>query len=366
MSTEKSTTDKASVLMIYTGGTIGMIENPENGALEAFDFRYIEEHVPEIKRFGFAIETISFDPVKDSSEMGPDSWVKIVEIIRDNYDAYDGFVVLHGTDTMAYTASGLSFMLEDLGKPVVLTGSQLPIGQLRTDGKENLITAIEIAAAKDEDGYPYVTEVCVLFDNLLFRGNRCTKVSSDQFAAFASPNYPPLARVGINIHYDRKVRLAPPKEGRPLRARTSLDSRVVILKLFPGISEAVVRGVLATPGVKGVVLETFGSGNAPCSLWFLQALKEAVDRGIVIVNVTQCMVGSVQMKRYETGIKLIGAGVVSGYDSTTESAVAKLMLLLGDGRTCTEVKQLMETNLRGEFTIDHNKPDECAAVSLWD
>nr|WP_052101772.1 type I asparaginase [Porphyromonas cangingivalis] len=359
-------TDRASVLIIYTGGTIGMIENPHNGALEAFDFEYIEQHVPEIKRFNFKINTLSFDPVMDSSDMGPDSWVKIAEIIRDHYEDYDGFVVLHGTDTMAYTASGLSFMLENLTKPVVLTGSQLPIGQLRTDGKENLITAIEIAAAKDADGKPYVNEVCVLFDSLLLRGNRCTKISADQFSAFASPNYPPLARVGINIHYDRRMRLSPPTEGKSLKVKMSYDSNVVFLKLFPGISESVISSILNIKGLKGVVMETFGSGNAPCSSWFLNALKEATDRGIVIVNVTQCMVGNVEMTRYETGIKLIGAGVLCGYDSTPESAVAKLMMLLGTGRPLDEIKRLMMTSLRGEFTVDHNQ-DECScAVSLFD
>ncbi|MDO4771137.1 asparaginase [Porphyromonas sp.] len=362
----KTTSTQSSVLIIYTGGTIGMIENPYNGALEAFDFKYIEEHVPEIKRFNFKINTISFNPVKDSSDMGPDSWVKIVEIIRDNYDAYDGFVILHGTDTMAFTASGLSFMLENLSKPVVLTGSQLPIGQLRTDGKENLITAIEIAAARDAEGRPYVNEVCVLFDSLLLRGNRCTKISADQFSAFSSPNYPPLASVGINIHYNRKVRIAPPTEGKALKVQTSYDSNVVIFKIFPGMSEAVVTSILNTEGLKGVVMETFGSGNAPCSPWFLNALKDATDRGIVVVNVTQCMVGNVEMKRYETGIKLVDAGVLSGYDSTPESAVAKLMMLLGSGRSLDEVKRLMETCLRGEFTADYNQDDCCGAVCLFD
>lgn len=366
MDTKTTTPDRASVLIIYTGGTIGMIENPHSGALEAFDFEYIEQHVPEIKRFNFKINTLSFNPVKDSSDMGPDSWVQIVELIQQHYDDYDGFVVLHGTDTMAYTASGLSFMFENLSKPVVLTGSQLPIGQLRTDGKENLITAIEIAAAKDADGRPYVSEVCVLFDSLLLRGNRCTKISADQFSAFASPNYPPLARVGINIHYDRKVRLTPPDAGRTLKVKTSYDSNVVFVRLFPGISESVIRSILDIPGLKGVVMETFGSGNAPCSPWFLSALKEATSRGIVIVNVTQCMVGHVEMKRYETGIKLIDAGVICGYDSTPESAVAKLMMLLGSGRPLEDVKTLMKKSLRGEVTVDYDQDDCVKAVTLFD
>ena len=305
--------EKASILLIYTGGTIGMIENPETGELESINFQHLKDNMPELKKLGYSVATIQFDPPMDSSEMGPDSWMKIVKIIADNYQKYDGFVVLHGTDTMSYTASALSFMLENLSKPVILTGSQLPIGMLRTDGKENLITAIEIAAAK-ENGLPLVPEVCIFFENDLLRG------------------YHPVSRKPLKPHY-------------------LLDRNIAILKLFPGISPQVVESILNIPGLKGVVMETFGSGNAPCEEWFLNMLKEAVDRGIVIVNVTQCRAGSVEMHRYETGHKLLEAGVTSGFDSTTESAVTKLMFLFGHGLTPDEVKEHMNCSLIGEVSI---------------
>ena len=316
--------EKASILLIYTGGTIGMIENPETGVLESFNFQHLKDNMPELKKLGYSVATIQFDPPMDSSEMGPDSWMKIVKIIADNYQKYDGFVVLHGTDTMSYTASALSFMLENLSKPVILTGSQLPIGMLRTDGKENLITAIEIAAAK-ENGLPLVPEVCIFFENDLLRGNRTSKINADNFNAFRSR--------------------------KPLKPHYLLDRNIAILKLFPGISPQVVESILNIPGLKGVVMETFGSGNAPCEEWFLNMLKEAVDRGIVIVNVTQCRAGSVEMHRYETGHKLLEAGVTSGFDSTTESAVTKLMFLFGHGLTPDEVKEHMNCSLIGEVSI---------------
>ena len=343
---------RPSVLLIYTGGTIGMIENPSNGALEAFDFDYIEQHVPEIKRFGFCINTISFHPVIDSSDMGPECWVKIVEIIKRHYSGYDGFVVLHGTDTMAYTASALSFMLQNLRKPVVLTGSQLPIGKLRTDGKENLITSIEIAAAKDEHGEPYVHEVCVLFDNLLLRGNRSSKVCSDRFEAFASSNYPALAQVGINIHYERPLMLPLPAEGSELKTFTRLDTNVMILKLFPGIPRHIVHSTFHTEDTRAIILETYGSGNAPSDEWFINEVREAVERGVIVVNVTQCDLGMVEMQRYETGLKLMSAGVISGYDSTSEAAAAKLMYLLGQDLSTEEIKKLMVQDIVGEITRD--------------
>ena len=353
-SISSASSNAPSVLLIYTGGTIGMIANPETGVLEAFDFEYIEQHVPEIQRFGYHIDTISFKSAIDSSDMGPACWVDIVRIIEKHYEQYDGFVVLHGTDTMAYTASALSFMLEHLSKPVVLTGSQLPIGMLRTDGKENLIASLEIAAARDEQGLPYVSEVCVLFNDLLLRGNRTTKTCADQFAAFASPNLPALAEVGIDIHYDRA--LLRPAAGTPLKCHTVLNEHVVVLKLFPGISASTVRGILNTEGLKGVVLETYGSGNAPTSDWFINEIRQAVQRGIVIVNVTQCTRGTVVMHRYDTGNRLLCAGVVSGYDSTTEAAVTKLMFLLGQGIPTEEVKRLLQTDLAGELTLEHNLP----------
>ena len=258
--------EKASILLIYTGGTIGMIENPETGVLESFNFQHLKDNMPELKKLGYSVATIQFDPPMDSSEMGPDSWMKIVKIIADNYQKYDGFVVLHGTDTMSYTASALSFMLENLSKPVILTGSQLPIGMLRTDGKENLITAIEIAAAK-ENGLPLVPEVCIFFENDLLRGNRTSKINADNFNAFRSYNYPALAHAGIYIKYDLP-QVYHPVSRKPLKPHYLLDRNIAILKLFPGISPQVVESILNIPGLKGVVMETFGSGNAPCEEWF--------------------------------------------------------------------------------------------------
>lgn len=341
--------NKASILLIYTGGTIGMIENPETGVLESFNFEHLKDNMPELRKLGYSVSSIQFDPPMDSSEIGPDSWAKLVKIIADNYSNYDGFVILHGTDTMAFTASALSFMLENLSKPVILTGSQLPIGMLRTDGKENLITAIEIAAAK-ENGVPVVPEVCIFFENHLMRGNRTTKINADHFNAFRSFNYPALARAGIYIKYDTNL-VYHPVSRKPLKPHYLFDRNIVILKLFPGISPEVIHSVLHIPGLKGVVMETFGSGNAPTGEWFLDMLKEAVQRGIVIVNVTQCTAGSVEMHRYETGQKLLDCGVVSGYDSTTESAVAKLMFLFGHGLSPSEVKEHMNCSLIGEITI---------------
>ena len=307
--------EKASILLIYTGGTIGMIENPETGVLESFNFQHLKDNMPELKKLGYSVATIQFDPPMDSSEMGPDSWMKIVKIIADNYQKYDGFVVL----------------------------------MLRTVGKENLITAIEIAAAK-ENGLPLVPEVCIFFENDLLRGNRTSKINADNFNAFRSYNYPALAHAGIYIKYDLP-QVYHPVSRKPLKPHYLLDRNIAILKLFPGISPQVVESILNIPGLKGVVMETFGSGNAPCEEWFLNMLKEAVDRGIVIVNVTQCRAGSVEMHRYETGHKLLEAGVTSGFDSTTESAVTKLMFLFGHGLTPDEVKEHMNCSLIGEVSI---------------
>ena len=290
-----------SVLLIYTGGTIGMIENPETGALENFNFDQLLRHVPELKRFNYRISSYQFDPPIDSSDMEPSFWAKLVKIINYNYDNFDGFVILHGTDTMAYTASALSFMLENLSKPVILTGSQLPIGTLRTDGKENLITSIEIAAAKDNHGNAMVPEVCIFFENHLMRGNRTTKINAENFNAFRSYNYPPLARVGIHIKYEPHL-IRPTDKLKPLIPHYLFDTNVVILTLFPGIQERVVESLLKVEGLKAVVLKTFGSGNAPQKPWFLNLLKDATDRGIIIVNITQCSSGAVEMERYETEI----------------------------------------------------------------
>lgn len=338
-----------SVLLIYTGGTIGMIENPETGALENFNFERLLKYVPELKRFNCHLSAEQFDPPIDSSDMEPRYWAKLVEIIDSHYDRVDGFVILHGTDTMSYTASALSFMLENLSKPVILTGSQLPIGMLRTDGKENLITSIEIAAAKNPDGTAIVPEVCIFFENHLMRGNRTTKINAENFNAFRSFNYPPLARAGIHIKYE-PGRIRQPETSKPLKPHYLFDTNVVILTLFPGIQEGIIASLLHVPGLKAVVMKTFGSGNAPQKPWFIQQLKDATDRGIILVNITQCSSGAVEMERYETGIQLLQAGVISGYDSTPECAVTKLMFLLGHGLSNQEVREKMNSCLIGEIT----------------
>lgn len=340
----------ASVLLIYTGGTIGMVENAETGALEPFNFSHLRSNVPEMKRLNFNVETYLFDPPLDSSDISPDNWKEITRVVQDNYTKYDGFVILHGTDTMAYTASAMSLMMENLTKPVIFTGSQLPIGKLRTDGKENLITALEIAADKDSSRYPVAPEVCVYMQNLLMRGNRTTKVNAENFSAFNCPNYPYLAVAGVNIRYEDKYILQP-QYNKPVNFYYDLDENVTILKLFPGIKKEMVDAILSVPGLKGVVLETYGSGNAPSDKWFIESLKSAVDKGIVIVNVSQCLSGTVEMFRYEAGQQLAKVGVASGYDITTEAALAKLMILLGEGKTPDEVRRLMEVSLRGELTV---------------
>jgi L-asparaginase len=343
-----------SILLIYTGGTIGMIENPETGALENFNFEQLQKHVPELQKFTFPIDSYQFDPPMDSSDMEPEAWRKLVHVISEHYHQYTGFVILHGTDTMAFTASALSFMLEGLDKPVILTGSQLPIGVLRTDGKENLMTSIEIASARDRSGNPMVPEVCIFFENRLMRGNRTTKMSAENFNAFRSFNYPVLAEAGIHIKYNN-VQIHIEEEKRELHPHYLLDTNIAILKLFPGIQENVVTATLAIEGLKAVVLETYGSGNASRKEWFLRRLRDASERGVVIVNVTQCSAGSVEMERYETGYHLLKAGIVSGHDSTTESAVTKLMFLLGHGYSPDEVRWRMNESMAGEISIDLSK-----------
>lgn len=341
--------DCPSVLLIYTGGTIGMIENPETGALENFNFDHLLKHVPELKRFNYHISTFQFSPPIDSSDMEPSFWAKLVEIIYYNYNKFDGFVILHGTDTMAYTASALSFMLENLSKPVILTGSQLPIGMLRTDGKENLITAIEIAAEKNPDGTPMVPEVCIFFENHLTRGNRTTKMNAENFNAFRSYNYPTLATAGIHIKYEPSL-IRKPELGKSLKPHYLIDTNVVMLTLFPGIQENIISSIINVSGLKAVVLKTFGSGNAPQRPWFIRLLKEATQKGIIILNITQCPSGAVEMGRYETGLHLLEAGVISGYDSTPESAATKLMFLLGHGLTNQEIRRQMNISIAGEIT----------------
>lgn len=338
----------SSILVIYTGGTIGMKHNPETGSLAPFNFEQIEEEVPELKKFGFKIDTVSFSPLVDSSNIQPDFWVRLVEIVSSNYDRYDGFVILHGTDTMSYTASALSFMIQNLDKPIILTGSQLPIGTLRTDGKENLISAIEIAAAR-KNGQPLVPEVCIFFENMLFRGNRTTKHNADHFNAFRSDNYPALAEAGINIRYNHAY-INYPTGLRELKTFTNLDTNIAILKIFPGITPAVVDGILSIKGLRAVILETFGSGNAPTAPWFLDRVRHAVEQGVVVLNVTQCHAGSVDMEKYETGILLKKIGVKSGYDITTEAAVAKLMFLLGQEYTAAELRLRLDESINGEIS----------------
>lgn len=341
---------KSSILLIYTGGTIGMKEDPTIQALRPFDFSQILAEVPELRKFAYKIDAVTFDPLIDSSDIEPQSWVTLVELIEQRYDSYDGFVILHGTDTMAYSASALSFMIEGLTKPVILTGSQLPIGMPRTDGKENLISAVEIAAAKDEEGHALVPEVCIYFDNILMRGNRTTKVNSDHFRAFRSENLPPLAEAGISIRYNTGIILKPQDWTSSPIFHKSLNTNVSVLKIHPGITPQVVRGILCAPESKAVILETYGAGNAPSKEWFLDMIKEAVAMGKILLNVTQCRAGSVNMDIYATGKCLKEAGVVSGYDSTTESALAKLFFLMGTDYDNTQRAALLETDLRGEIT----------------
>lgn len=343
-------TYNSRVLLIYTGGTIGMNQNPHTGALEPFDFEHLLNNVPELKQFDLEIDTYQFSPPIDSSDMSPQRWIEITHVIADHYEQYDGFVVLHGTDTMAYTASAISYMLENLQKPVIFTGSQLPIGQLRTDGKENLITSIEIAAAKDEQGRARVPEVGIYFNGHLLRGNRTTKQSADEFNAFESFNYPHLVDAGVNITYhdDRTLQ---PNYDLPLQPHFQLDNNVLILSLFPGMREDLLRHIIATPNLRAIVMRTYGSGNAPHSPWLINALREGARHGKVIVNISQCMSGRVEMGRYDAGFRLQEAGVVSGYDSTVESAVTKLMYLMSQTDDPEQVRQYMQQNIRGEITI---------------
>jgi L-asparaginase len=336
------------VLLIYTGGTIGMMQNPETGALKPFDFRFLTREVPELKRLNVKLESVAFKKPIDSSNMHPKVWVEMAQVIEKNYDTFDGFVILHGSDTMAYTASALSFMLENLAKPVILTGSQLPIGIIRTDGKENLITAIEIAAAK-KNGRPLVPEVAIYFEYELFRGNRTLKYNSAHFDAFISPNYPVLAEAGVTIEYKENYIQRGSK--KKLNVYKNMDTNIAVLSLFPGINQKTVSCVLSNPDVKAVIIETFGAGNASTEKWFIDELKTAIKRGVIIFNVTQCLEGRVIQGKYETSSQLKQIGVTGGEDITMEAAVTKLMFLLGQKLPAAKIKRMLGENLRGEISI---------------
>lgn len=342
-------TSKPKILLIYTGGTIGMIKDYKTNALKAFNFEKLLDRIPELIQLDCTIDTFSFDVPIDSSNMNIGYYVTIAEVIETNYQDFDGFVVLTGSDTMSYTSSALSFMLENVEKPIIFTGSQLPIGHLRTDAKENLITSIEIACAKQPDGFSVISEVCLYFEYKLYRANRTTKINAEQFEAFSSLNYPPLAESGVHLYFNEALLYRPKKRNQPLIVRKNLNENVVILKLFPGITKNVIKSVLAIPKLQGVVLETYGSGNAPTYPWFIDLLKNAIDRGIHIVNVTQCISGSVILGHYETSVDLKAIGIIEGKDITTESAVAKLMYLLGQEKEVTNFKNVFETPLRGEI-----------------
>lgn len=341
-----------NILLIYTGGTIGMVEDPQTGALQSFDFQHLQHHVPELSQFGHQIDVHTFTPPIDSSDMGTSHWLELRDIILQAYTRYDGFVVLHGTDTMAFTASALSFMLPQLEKPVIFTGSQLPISRLRTDGRENLITAVEIAADLNEDGRPRVPEVCIYFERKLMRGNRATKINAEGFNAFRSHNFPPLAKAGTHIRYHAREEV-PCHRNLPhtFSSITHLCSDIVVVTLFPGMPESMFAAQVSAPSLRGVILRTFGSGNAPQKPWLLTQLNALRERGIIVVNITQCDEGAVEMGRYQTSRLLLEAGVIPGYDSTWEAMLTKLMVLLGSGLNRSTIVDLLHCSLAGEITI---------------
>ncbi len=339
--------DQTSILIIYTGGTIGMIKDQESGVLKPFNFENIYEQIPDLKQFSCNLNFHCFEPLVDSSNINPDAWIKIAEVIKENYENHDGFVILHGSDTMAYTASALSFMLENLNKPVILTGSQLPLGFLRTDGKDNLIAAIQIAAAS-EDETPLVPEVCIYFENELIRGNRAVKYNAENFNAFVSGNYPVLAEVGIYIKYNSEKIRKP--NFKKLKIHKKLEPNVGLLKLFPGITENFFNAIINNTGTKALVMETFGSGNATTEKWFIDSMKKAIDSGLIVLNVTQCITGSVNQGQYETSIELEKIGVISGKDISTEAAITKLMFLMGKETDSKKLISLLSKSLRGELS----------------
>jgi len=336
-----------NIFIIYTGGTIGMVKD-ETGTFVPFDFELIKRNLPDLSRLDYKLTVHSFEPIIDSSNMRPEIWIEMAQIIKDNYADYDGFVILHGSDTMAFTASVLSFMLEGLQKPVILSGSQLPIGEIRTDARENMMTALEIASAK-QDGISIIQEVCILFDNKLFRGNRSFKYNSAKFEAFRSPNYPVLVEAGIHLKYNTDALLN--NINKEFILHTKLDNRVAVLKLFPGISAQTIKAVLDSD-VRSIVMETFGSGNTTTDTWFLDLLRGAIEQGKNILNISQCKVGSVELGRYETSQGLKAIGVLNGYDLTFEAAVTKLMYLQGELEDQKEVAYWIEKDIRGELTIN--------------
>ena len=342
------TKNAANILLIYTGGTIGMVKDFETGALKAFNFDELLQNIPELKLLEHNIETISFERPIDSSNMKPAFWLKIAEIIQEKYEAYDGFVVLHGSDTMSYSASALSFMFENLSKPIIFTGSQLPIGDLRTDAKENLITSIQIAGLQ-KHGRPVITEVGLYFEYKLYRGNRTTKVNAEHFQAFASLNYPPLVESGVHLAVNNSALWAANRR-RKMKLHKGLNDQVMILKIFPGINRTLLEHIFSKDDLKGVVLETYGSGNAPTEDWFLDLLKRAISKGIIIINVSQCIGGSVSMGQYETSTQLKKIGIISGKDMTTEAAISKMMYLLAKDLSPKVFKTIFETSLRGEMS----------------
>lgn len=335
------------ILLLYTGGTIGMIRDFDTGVLRPFNFDKLLLQIPELKHLNCDISSVSFEEPIDSSNMNPEYWCLICDFIERDYNAYDGFVVLHGSDTMSYTASAISFMLENLSKPVIFTGSQLPIGYMRTDAKENLITSIEIAATQ-KNGLPLITEVCLYFEYKLYRANRTTKISSQHFNAFTSPNLIHLAESGVDLSFNESILFRDNKSNQ-LKVSKKLSENIAILKLFPGITEQVVKSILSIKNLEGVIIETFGAGNSPTTSWFKQQLKSAIQKGVKVVNVTQCIEGSVQMGKYETSDHLKDLGVIDGKNITTEAAIAKLMYLIGQNIPKDQFKTLFETSLRGEL-----------------
>ena len=339
---------ETSILVIYTGGTIGMVKDDTTGSLKPFNLDKIDQYIPEINRLHYNLEKISFDPLTDSSDMSPKDWIKLAEIIEKNYEIYDGFVVLHGSDTMSYTAAALSFILKNLNKPVIITGSQLPLGVVRTDGRENFITALEIAAAKDEDDTPIVPEVCIFFENSLYRGNRTLKYNAENFNAFRSENYPTLAESGVKIKYFKKYIHKP--NFKKLVLRKKLNSQIAIMKIFPGMQASFVEAMLNANGLRAIVLETFGSGNAFTNKWFIDLLKNAIDKGLMVFNVTQCIGGSVEMGKYETSRELKGIGVIGAGDITTSAAITKLMVIMGEETDKSKIKARFIKSWVGEIT----------------